>query len=65
LLAQSLAQLPEHTPVVVQCQSGARSAIAASVLMRAGRQDILNLVGGFEAWRRAGLPVERAAGVAV
>jgi hydroxyacylglutathione hydrolase len=65
LLAQSLDRLPEHAPVVVQCQSGARSAIAASVLLRAGRRNIFNLIGGFEAWRRAGLPVERTAGVLV
>jgi len=65
LLAQSLDQLQEHAPVVVQCQSGARSAIAASVLMRAGRANVFNLVGGFAAWRGAGLPVERAEGIAV
>jgi len=65
LLARSLTQLDEQQPVVVQCQSGARSAIAASVLMRAGRHDVFNLVGGYAAWRDAGLPIERAAGVAV
>ncbi len=65
LLAQSLEQLDAQQPVVVQCQSGARSAIAASVLMRAGRSDVLNLVGGYVAWRDAGLPIERAAGVGV
>ena len=41
--------------LVVQCQSGARSSIAASVLLRLGRTDVRNLVGGYAAWRqRAG-----------
>ena len=43
--------------MVVHCQAGTRSAIAASVLERAGRGGVANLVGGFEAWTAAGLPV--------
>jgi hydroxyacylglutathione hydrolase len=54
------ASLDVLTPIVVQCQSGARSMIAASVLQRAGRQDVFNLIGGFVAWRDAGLPVDRS-----
>lgn len=59
LLSQSLHALDAQRPVIVQCQTGGRSAIAASVLMRAGRTDVHNLVGGFVAWRDAGLPIER------
>lgn len=44
-------------PIAVQCRSGGRSAIAASVLRRLGRTDVVNLSGGIEAWRAAGLPV--------
>ncbi|MCU0616645.1 MAG: MBL fold metallo-hydrolase [Gemmatimonadaceae bacterium] len=54
------ASLDALTPIVVQCQSGARSMIAASVLQRAGRHDVFNLIGGFVAWRDAGLPVDRS-----
>jgi rhodanese-related sulfurtransferase len=43
--------------VIVQCQSGARSAIAASVLQALGRANVRDLVGGIEEWRRAGLSV--------
>lgn len=56
-----LGALPDHLgnipagPVVVQCQSGARSAVATSLLHRAGRTDAVNLVGGYQAWRAAGL----------
>lgn len=49
-LATSLGSLPE-TPLVLQCQSGARSAIATSLLQRLGRHDVRNLVGGYNAWR--------------
>jgi hydroxyacylglutathione hydrolase len=53
-LPDHLADLPDG-PIVVQCQSGARSAVATSLLHRAGRTDALNLVGGYQAWRAAGL----------
>jgi len=36
----------------VQCQSGARSAIASSLLHRLGRTDAINLEGGYAAWAR-------------
>ena len=36
-----------------------RAAIAASLLRRHGRDDVLNLAGGLSEWSRAGLPVER------
>jgi hydroxyacylglutathione hydrolase len=60
LLADAVPSLATDRPIVVQCQSGARSAIAASVLLRAGRYDVHNLVGGYLAWRDAGLPIERS-----
>jgi hydroxyacylglutathione hydrolase len=56
-LAQRAGEIPQGTPVVMQCQSGARSAIAASVLERLGFTHILNLSGGITAWGAAGLPV--------
>lgn len=56
-LAERCRSLPAQ-PIVVQCQSGARSAIAASLLERLGLSDVSNLTGGFIAWASAGLPVE-------
>jgi hydroxyacylglutathione hydrolase len=56
-LLDRAAEIPSDRRVVVQCQAGARSAIAASLLQRAGRSDVLNLTGGFAAWAGAGLPV--------
>ena len=56
-LSDRLADLRTDRPVVVQCQSGARSSIAASVLLSKGLRRVINLTGGFLAWQRAGLPV--------
>jgi hydroxyacylglutathione hydrolase len=58
-LPDHLGELPPKGTVVVQCQGGGRSAIAASLLRRHGRDDVLNLAGGISEWSRAGLPVER------
>lgn len=59
-LPARLADIPADRPVVVQCKSGGRSAIAASLLRRLGRQDVRNLTGGVEAWVAAGQSVTRA-----
>ena len=59
-LTEHLDELPTDRPVVVHCQSGARSAIAASVLQARGVKNVVNLAGGFAAWQQAGLPVTRA-----
>ena len=60
-LGDRLADVPTAGTVVLQCESGSRSAIAASLLQALGRRDVANLVGGIAAWRKAGLPVERPA----
>ena len=49
-LAARLAEIPRDRPIVVQCQSGARSAIAASHLQRLGVVDVHDLIGGFQRW---------------
>ena len=57
LLRDRLVDLPTGRPIVVHCQSGARSAIAASVLRASGVPNVMNLDGGFAAWQALGLPV--------
>src|SRR6185437_15269837 len=52
-------------PLAVHCQSGYRSMIACSLLRRAGVESVINVSGGIEAWRKAGLPVETAAAAQV
>ena len=57
-LADRLAELDPGRPVVLHCQGGGRSSIAASILKARGFEDVSNLVGGFRAWSSAGQPVE-------
>ena len=52
----SFAALDKAAPVVVYCESGYRSQIAASVLLEAGFADVSDLLGGYHAWEGAGLP---------
>ncbi len=55
-LPRRAAELPKGRGVVTVCRSGARSARAAAMLARDGRE-VSNLSGGMHAWARAGLPV--------
>jgi glyoxylase-like metal-dependent hydrolase (beta-lactamase superfamily II)/rhodanese-related sulfurtransferase len=55
-LKARMAELPAGRPVVVHCEGGYRSAIAASLLQKLGRHDVHDLVGGYKAWRAAKLP---------
>jgi rhodanese-related sulfurtransferase len=45
--------------VVVMCDEGYQSSLVAATLRRLGFARATDLVGGFQAWREAGLPVER------
>jgi hydroxyacylglutathione hydrolase len=56
-----LAAIPADKPIVVHCQSGARSAIAASVLEALGRTQVWNYAGSYQDWARQGGPIEREA----
>ncbi|MFO7261171.1 MAG: MBL fold metallo-hydrolase [bacterium] len=59
-LTDRLEEIPRDRPVVLQCQGGGRSAIAAGLLQARGIERVLNLEGGIEEWQRRGRPVERA-----
>ena len=65
LLPDHAAELPRDRPIVLHCQSGGRSNIAASVLQAHGFDNVINLQGGYRQWSEEGRPVERgeAAGV--
>jgi hydroxyacylglutathione hydrolase len=57
------ADLDHARPVAVHCKGGYRSAIATSLLERAGFETVANLTGGFDAWEAQKLPmVSRDAG---
>ncbi len=58
-LESMLGELRRDLPVAVHCKSGYRSAIAASLIQRAGFDPVMNVIGGFDAWRACGLPESR------
>ncbi|HLA14126.1 MAG TPA: rhodanese-like domain-containing protein, partial [Gemmatimonadaceae bacterium] len=60
-LPERLGEIDDGKPVVVHCQGGGRSAIAASYLKSHGVRSVANLRGGFDAWLAGDLPVERDA----
>jgi len=43
--------------VIVMCNEGYQSSLAAATLQQLGFSRATDLVGGFQAWREAGLPV--------
>jgi rhodanese-related sulfurtransferase len=46
-----------HTRVIVMCNEGYQSSLAAAVLRELGYERAGDIIGGFRAWRDAGLPV--------
>ncbi len=44
--------------IVLYCGGGKRSALAAESLGRMGYANVSSLIGGFKAWKEAGLAVE-------
>ena len=55
-LPRRLDEVPADRPVVVYCASGSRSSTAASLLRRAGRERVSDLIGGYQAWQDAHAP---------
>ena len=47
-------------PVIVMCYHGISSQGAAQYLINQGYENVYSLDGGFEAWRRAALPMLQA-----
>src|SRR4051794_24072357 len=54
-------QLDNDKPVAVICASGRRSVVAASILQRLGRKDVIHVVeGGVGTWEKQGYEAKRA-----
>ncbi len=47
-------------PVILVCQTGARSGRAVSIVKKLGFQQVLSLSGGLNAWRSLNLPIEKS-----
>lgn len=53
----TVASLSKKKPVIVYCAVGGRSARASDILTKKGWKTVYNMVGGYNAWVSAGLPV--------
>ena len=51
-LAARAPEIPRSRPVATICEAGYRSALAASLLARAGIDDVATVTGGMAAWRQ-------------
>jgi len=51
--------LPLSATIAVHCKGGYRSTIACSLLQRAGYKNLINVLGGFDAWTAENLPVSQ------
>jgi rhodanese-related sulfurtransferase len=47
-----------NTRVIVLCNEGYSSSLAAAILKELGLVNATDVIGGFQAWKAAGLPVE-------
>jgi rhodanese-related sulfurtransferase len=63
--AHRLPGFAADTPVVVLCNEGYASSLAARDVRQLGVRSGTDLIGGFRAWRAAGLPVRPGATPAV
>lgn len=52
-------ELDHDKPIYVMCRTGRRSAEAQKKLRALGFKNVINVVGGLEAWKAEDLPVER------
>ncbi len=55
-LRDRVGEVPRDRPVVVVCQSGRRSGMAAVILKDAGLKEVANVAGGLINWSRHALP---------
>ncbi len=52
-LVQHLPNLPENMPIIMQCRSGGRSAVAQDLALRYNEDlEVYNLKGGILAWKK-------------
>jgi hydroxyacylglutathione hydrolase len=58
-LAERFEEIPLDKPVIVQCRTGRRSAIGASLLQLKGFETVTNLMGGIKDWEMARLAITR------
>lgn len=58
-LKNRLDEVATDKTVIVQCQAGARSAIAASVLKANGIDNLVNMTGGYSKWQQEAASIKQ------
>ncbi|PYK74554.1 MAG: MBL fold metallo-hydrolase [Verrucomicrobia bacterium] len=61
-LGKRMSELDRNKPTAVYCGSGYRASIATSILKTQGFNELWNVPGSWEAWKKAKLPIEGADG---
>jgi hydroxyacylglutathione hydrolase len=59
-LRNQMNELDRNKPTAIYCGSGYRASIATSILKPLGFNELWNVPGSWEAWKKANLPVEGA-----
>lgn len=57
-LQKKMGDLDKTRPTAIYCDSGYRASIAASMLKREGFACVCNVPGSWQAWKKAGLPID-------
>jgi rhodanese-related sulfurtransferase len=57
-LPNRLNELPKDKDIIVVCQSGQRAQTGVTILKQAGFSRVSYIVGGLQAWVKAGYPVQ-------
>ncbi|MCB1224922.1 MAG: rhodanese-like domain-containing protein [Verrucomicrobiales bacterium] len=57
--ADQVAKLDPQRTYLIHCQSGGRSSNALPIFEKQGIKHLIHLDGGFLAWKKAGLPVQK------
>jgi rhodanese-related sulfurtransferase len=48
------------SPIIVSCYHGISSQNVATFLVEQGYENVFSVIGGFDGWVKAGLPIETA-----
>jgi hydroxyacylglutathione hydrolase len=59
LFGKGLEGQPKDSDLILVCEMGQRSVVAAEIALVAGYTRVYNLAGGMSAWRARRLPIER------
>ena len=57
-LRDKVDELDRERPIAAYCDSGYRASIATSILKQEGFTDVSNVPGSWQAWKKAGLPID-------